>query len=371
IIVEESSPDPNLEVFTNKIVMWTQCKLCSAKSPIFIMSRSTYLYSFAKYLELLYYNEDFICKDLCSHVELRDPLLRCFRKGNFVVKIEYEHVDLFEMRLPKVQISLDKQAASSVEDVEKLFIIDYEDAQRLYNETRLEITYFYLSLKQHITSLEDYLRSLHIEQTNSNVEAAVSEKTIHAIRTLDELTKSFYEDEFKLYDMLKKTNATVLNNVRRSLVDRINVTKKRMLQWQKENIVESDLAKFDEIKWTEPEYSSSDTCHVFPESPIITREDEPSSIIAFTLSSQGYLNELSILRYDRKRQSSQSAPVTPVSEFHAPTPSASFSLLLGSLKNPSSSNLSKHSGSDIDGDGFHSTDEYSIKTKRKVIEYGF
>ncbi|CAG8604045.1 8057_t:CDS:10 [Dentiscutata erythropus] len=343
IIVEESPPDPNLKTFTNKIVMWTQCKLCSAKSPIFIMSCSTYLYSFAKYLELLNYNEDFICKDLCPHVELRDPLLRCFRKGNFVVKIEYEHVDLFEMRLPKVQITLDKQAASSVEDVEKLFVIDYEDAQRLYNETRLEITYFYLSVKQHITSLEDYLRSLHIEQTNSNVEATVSEKTIHAIRTLDEMTRNFYEDEFKLYDMLKKTNATVLNNARRTLVDRFKATKKQI----------------------------SDTCHVFPESPIITREDEPSSIIAFTLSSQGYLNELSILRYDRKRQLSQSAPVTPVSEFHAPTPSASFSLLLGSLKNPSSSDISKHSDSDIDGDGSHSTDEYSIKTKRKIIEYGF
>ncbi|CAG8567202.1 27595_t:CDS:10 [Gigaspora margarita] len=314
IIIEES-PDLSLKAFAYQIVMWTQCKLCSAKSPVFIMSRSTYLYSFAKYLELLYYNEDFICKDLCPHVELRDQLLRCFRRGNFLVKIEYEYVDLFEMRLPKFQVSLDKQIASSIEDIENLFTIDNEDSQRLNNETRLEITYFYLSLKQHITSLEDYLRSLHIEQTNSNVEATISEKTINAIRSLEDLTKSFYDDEFKLYDMLKQTNATILNNVRRALVDQIKMAKKRI----------------------------SDSCHVFPESPVITREDEPSSIIAFTLSSQGYLNELSMLRHDSKRLSSQSAPVTPVSEIHMPTPSASFSLLLGSLKNPSSTNVSKHS----------------------------
>ncbi|KAF0465669.1 1-phosphatidylinositol-3-phosphate 5-kinase [Gigaspora margarita] len=372
IIIEES-PDLSLKAFAYQIVMWTQCKLCSAKSPVFIMSRSTYLYSFAKYLELLYYNEDFICKDLCPHVELRDQLLRCFRRGNFLVKIEYEYVDLFEMRLPKFQVSLDKQIASSIEDIENLFTIDNEDSQRLNNETRLEITYFYLSVKQHITSLEDYLRSLHIEQTNSNVEATISEKTINAIRSLEDLTKSFYDDEFKLYDMLKQTNATILNNVRRALVDQIKMAKKRMLQWQKENIVESDLDKFNEIKWTEPEYSSSDSCHVFPESPVITREDEPSSIIAFTLSSQGYLHELSMLRHDSKRLSSQSAPVTPVSEIHMPTPSASFSLLLGSLKNPSSTNISKHSvtnESDIDGDRDPSVDGYSIQTKRKVIDNG-
>ncbi|CAG8467606.1 2144_t:CDS:10 [Racocetra fulgida] len=303
-LVVEESPDPKLKAFTNQIFMWTQCKLCSEKSSVFIMSRSTYFYSFAKYLELLYYNEDFTCKNLCPHVELRYPLLRCFRRGKFVVKVEYEHVDLFEMRLPKFQISLDKQAASSIKEVNQLFAIDDEDAKRLHNETRLEITYFYLSIKRHITLLEERLRSLHVEQTNGNIEASMSEKTIHAIQTLDELTRSFYDDEFKLYDLLKKTNATILNNVRRSLVDQIKNTKKRLLQWQKENLVESDLAKFSEI------------------------------------DSQGYLNELSKLRADSKRLSSQSAPVTPVSEYHAPAPSASFSLLLNSLKNPSSTNVS-------------------------------
>ncbi|CAG8678914.1 4824_t:CDS:10 [Cetraspora pellucida] len=372
LVVEESS-DPKLKAFNNQIVMWTQCKLCSEKSSVFIMSRSTYLYSFGKYLELLYYNEDFTCKNLCPHVELRYPLIRCFRRGNFIVKIEYEHVDLFEMRLPKLQISLDKQSASSVKEVNQLFSIDDENSKRLYNETRLEITYFYLSVKRHITSLEEHFRSLHVEQTNSNVEASMSEKIIHAIQTLDELTRNFYEEEFKLYDLLKKVNAAILNNVRRSLVDHIKNTKKRLFQWQKENLVESDIAKFSEIKWLEPEYSSSDTCYVFPESPVITREDEPSSIIAFTLSSQGYLNELSTLRANSRRISSQSAPVTPVSEFHAPTPSASFSLLLSSLKNPSSTNVSSKNSisneSDIDGDKF-SVDEYSVKTKRKVMDYG-
>ncbi|CAG8744795.1 10614_t:CDS:2, partial [Racocetra persica] len=356
-LVVEESPDPKLKTFTNQIFMWTQCKLCSEKSSVFIMSRSTYFYSFAKYLELLYYNEDFACKNLCSHVELRYPLLRCFRRGNFIVKVEYEHVDLFEMRLPKFQISLDKQAASSIKEVKQLFTIDDEDSKRLNNETRLEITYFYLSVKRHITSLEEHLRSLHVEQTSGNIEASMSEKTIHAIQTLDELTRSFYDEEFKLYDLLKKTNATVLNNVRRSLVDQIKNTKKRLLQWQKENLVDSD--KY----------------YVFPESPVITREDEPSSIIAFTLSSQGYLNELSKLRADSKRLSSQSAPVTPVSEFHAPAPSASFSLLLSSLKNPSSTNLSTKNSisneSDVDCDKFYYVDEYSVKTKRKVMDYGF
>ncbi|CAG8470457.1 8558_t:CDS:10 [Ambispora gerdemannii] len=55
------------------------------------------------------------------------------------------------------------------------------------------------------------------------------------------------------------------------------------------------------------EYPSLSTEHVFADSNIIVREDEPSSIIAFTLSSKDYLNKLQL-----EQQTHPSATVTEV-----------------------------------------------------------
>ncbi|CAG8546646.1 791_t:CDS:10 [Acaulospora colombiana] len=377
----EELPDPKLKHLNDEIIMWTQCKLCSSKTPLVQMSQSTYFYSFAKYLEVLFYNEDFACKGLCSHVELRDTLLRYFRRGDLVVKVKYEHVDLFEMRLPKLQINPDlNKTPTGVEDAEKLFVIDEEDERRLNNETRLEITYFYGAVKQHITTLEDYFYEI-LKKSNSNDTAGTtlikddgdnemkaSERAMPSLRSLDELTQTFRTEEFELYRTLKNTKVTVLNNVRQSLVERIRATKKRLTEWQKEHVDPEYLNNL-KIKWVEPEYSSSTNCHVFTGSPIIVREDETSSIIAFTLSSQDYFKELALMRSD-VGEKSQSAPVTPAAELHVPQASSSFSTLLNSLRNPSSSNLATKKDSDSDGtdsDSFTMVDEYSTKIKRKYI----
>ncbi|CAG8474143.1 3472_t:CDS:10 [Diversispora eburnea] len=384
-ITVEESPDQKLKYFSNNIIMWTQCKLCSSRTSLVLMSESTYYYSFAKYLEILFYNENFACKGLCQHAELRDSLLRCFRRGDLEVKVEYEHVDLFEMRLPKLQINHDaNQAYSSLGGSEKLFTICDKVADMLYNETRLEITNFYGSVKQFITLLEEYFDNLPNKKLgSSNVnenekEKSGYDKSMENLKSLEELTQNFRTEEFELYNMLKKTKVTVLNNVRQAFVERIRATKKRLTQWNKDHIDPVDLESIPKMEWVEPEYVN-DNCHVFTGSPIIIREDEPSSIIAFTLSSQDYLNELTAIRYGALPKS-QSAPTTPSTEHRPPQSSSSFSTLLSSLRNPSSSSLNnknpsssslnnkKDSDSDsVDGDSFTLVDEYSTKIKRKWV----
>ena len=59
--------------------------------------------------------------------------------------------------------------------------------------------------------------------------------------------------------------------------------------WQETNCPELDA----ECVWDPmPDWIKSDTVHLFPGSSIPVREDEPSSIIAHTLSSRDYLEEL-------------------------------------------------------------------------------
>ncbi|CAG8515932.1 7915_t:CDS:2 [Funneliformis mosseae] len=381
-ITIEELPDQKLKPLSDSILMWTQCEPCSMKTPIVQMSRATYLYSFGKYLENLIYNEDFTPKTLCSHF---DSLVRCFRRGDLVVKIGCEHVDLFEMRLPKLQISQGEtpiiHTLGEAEEIDKLFVISNEDEMRLFDETRLEITYFYGGVKQHITALEEYFDSLSPNETDSSSKGNIAIKVNgndadpseeqSYLKLLDDMAKDFRVDEFELYDILKETKATVLNDVRKLFVEKIHSTKKRLLDWQKAHVREENLEKFSNIEWVEPEYASSSNCHVFPGSPIIVREDEPSSIIAFTLSSRDYLRESSLMRQNVRLSFTQSAPVTPMSEYHQPQVSNSFSTLITSLKSPSTSNLTskKDLSTDSEGsNGLQSLDQYSSTIRRKHVK---
>ncbi|CAB4426141.1 unnamed protein product [Rhizophagus irregularis] len=298
-----------------------------------------------KYLELLFYNEEFCYKNLCQHSESRESVVRYFRRDNLIVKVEYEHVDLFEIRLPKLQISQEEAQISNnlgeAENIDKLFTIDAEDSDRLLNETRLEVTYFYGVVKQQITALEEYFDSLsaHRKETSTSgwVDIKVDGNEIEEIK------------------------ATILNDVRKLLVTRINSTKKRLLDWQKKHVREEDLEKFSNIDLGEPEYVNSNICHVFPGSPIIVREDEPTSIIALALSSREYLKELSLMRQNVRLSITQSAPVTPTSEPHQqPQVSNSFSSLISSLTSPTLHDTI-NSGDDY-------MDQYSLSIRRKLVK---
>ncbi|EXX79916.1 uncharacterized protein OCT59_021526 [Rhizophagus irregularis] len=77
-----------------------------------------------------------------------------------------------------------------------------------------------------------------------------------------------------------------------------NSTKKYLLPDYQGNKVIRSLTNF----WTDKknlkplDYPLNSTEHVFPDSPIIVREDEPSSIIAFALNSNEYLEELKTMQ---------------------------------------------------------------------------
>lgn len=48
--------------------------------------------------------------------------------------------------------------------------------------------------------------------------------------------------------------------------------------------------------WTPLDYPISSTDHIFFDSDVIVREDEPSSLLAFALSSEDYKNKLDEIR---------------------------------------------------------------------------
>ncbi|KAF9951289.1 hypothetical protein BGZ70_001044 [Mortierella alpina] len=344
ITVEQPRPDSvtDLEseefapyVSNNKtIAVWTRCKMCRERTSPKVLSRASRLYSFSKYLELLLYSQHFEPgpRPICSHTVTKDAMARCFIYRGLVVTFECETVDLFEMRISRLQVNEDYptmprfQPCDLEEDTHDYSTThsasigpsshvsmaslaansDYlkeSDQSALLDTTRLEILHFYESCKKIIVAMEE-----HLGETKSTSKAQYSAfkaaKTFTtvdpakraALNQLDELGAGWKNEEFELYDQLRHIPISRLNDVRNRFKDCIKRTLRSMESWQKEHhLAALEASGKDAIEWCLPEYAQSDVLHTFPGTSVIVREDEPSSIIASALSCVNYLSLLSAI----------------------------------------------------------------------------
>ncbi|KAG0054758.1 hypothetical protein BGZ83_010541 [Gryganskiella cystojenkinii] len=249
---------------------------------------------------------------------------------------EYESIDLFEMRVSRLQVHDDYPTmplfrASSLGDDSREYLAsptdsstqlsirtneasqpqnhsnsDYfteSDKSKLTNKTRLEILHFYESCKKIIVSMEEHLgetRSVS-KHTNSKNSQSPTPTTVQdpatraALDRLDELGDRWKTEEFSFYDQLRRHPISRLNDLRNRLREAIKRTMRSMEAWQKEYCPQALQVSKDKPTnaWVLPEYFKSESLHTFPGSSVIVRENEPSSIIACALSSTDYLRLLS------------------------------------------------------------------------------
>ncbi|KAF9426077.1 hypothetical protein BGZ94_006968, partial [Podila epigama] len=340
---------------TQTIAVWTRCKMCKARTKPTALSRASRLYSFGKYLELLLYAQHFETgpRPLCQHAISKDSISRCFLYSGIVVTFEYESIDLFEMRISRLQVNENfphmpqyhrYDADEDAQNFSTLFASpsnkpsphsstvsmslhgDYfTDAEQanLLNNTRLEIMHFYDSCKKIIVSMEQFLgelKSVSKQKGMSSLGTSVSSMDPtkrEALTQLDNLGKRWKEDEFDLYDQLKRIPLTRLNDLRNRFREYAKRTMKSMECWQQDHCSQVLDPGFtgERIEWVLPEYILSDSMHTFPGLSVIVREYEPSSIIASALSSMDYLRLLSsISGYDDDPQEDDAAPVPPTKD---------------------------------------------------------
>ncbi|KAF9352006.1 hypothetical protein BGX26_010091 [Mortierella sp. AD094] len=376
ITVEQPRPDSatnfDSEEFTpflsnNKtIAVWTRCKMCKARTKPKALSRASRLYSFGKYLELLLYAQHFEPgpRPLCDHMVTKDTIARCFLYRGLVVTFEFESIDLFEMRISRLQVHEDFHAmprfdpGHTDEDKHEYstayststgpssrvsmlsvslnsdYITEKEQVSSL-DATRLEILHFYESCKKIIVVMEQHLgetKSVSKYANNklsnsSNAAATMDPAKKVALGRLDELGERWKADEFDLYDQLKRISICRLNDLRNRFGECIKRTMRSMEAWQKEYNPESlKPSKKGALDWVLPEYFMQDALHAFPGSSVIVREDEPSSIIASTLSlfmeltqsSSDYLSLISsLLHHDSdSTEVEEKAPLPPEKDFN-------------------------------------------------------
>ncbi|CAE6475582.1 unnamed protein product [Rhizoctonia solani] len=116
---------------------------------------------------------------------------------------------------------------------------------------------------------------------------------------LKSLRDQLISHERELYDSLSHIGLGALNDVRRQFIMHGRAAVNRIKAWEKKHAPEVQGSNaILEIKCSEPWWWGKDT-HVVPGSDVIVREGDLGSIIAFTLSSVDYANELENLRNHR------------------------------------------------------------------------
>ncbi|GAA5983838.1 hypothetical protein JCM5350_007568 [Sporobolomyces pararoseus] len=91
-----------LEEVQDQIVTWNSCGICKAQTTRARLSSTAGSFSFAKFIELILYDSNFIpIPELCEHASSeRAALVRCFALGSKYAQLRRSTISLYELRLP-------------------------------------------------------------------------------------------------------------------------------------------------------------------------------------------------------------------------------------------------------------------------------
>ncbi|CAO1638941.1 unnamed protein product [Sympodiomycopsis kandeliae] len=342
------------------MVMWSANVRSGRQTTPRIVSDATWLMSFAQYLESVMYHPGFAqnigliegedeekgreTEDTDPQIagaESRFDVVRFFKKNNILAKISVRPLTVFRLQTegPTVLSRALRRPATGDTSLDKT-TIEEEDVQK---QTRLEIQAFYLSVKEYINELEQVIvrRSLdehgktikpkaHADLISkaadggsadddaeidaaSAVEAEAGPVDDGPLGLLTKLKTSFRQSEWELYEAVKEGSPDYINDVRKTFKDHCRSAQQRLASWRKKHLTKEELTKQSKPPLLrEPAFMSAKQ-HAFPGSRFIVKEDEPLSIIAFSLTSRDYHNELKIARQQREgreESTNTSAPLT-------------------------------------------------------------
>ncbi|KAI8145663.1 hypothetical protein BJV82DRAFT_601784 [Fennellomyces sp. T-0311] len=308
----DSSKTLTLPPQTNTIEAWLTCATCDATTPPTSMSVAAYHYSLAKYIELIFYHDTHFALLPCQHGNTRSSIVRCFRPSGtpFTVKMSYEQIMLYELRAPRLQVvpSSTKHDVKTTTTVVSLKTL--KSWQKLIHE---DVDGLFKSIDTHIDVLKQFIiaeskREARNSGSHSKPQREIQAQLVSRENELNEMKQLFGVIEYRdLLQELHRTPIESLNDYRRLFALRSTAILSQLSKWQQ--LWCSDL--MDDCTWDPPDYIKSDKVHAFPGSSVLVREDEPSSMIAYTLSSSEYRAEL---RYQQQNELSYFATATPPSK---------------------------------------------------------
>ncbi|KAH9028723.1 hypothetical protein EDB84DRAFT_1563020 [Lactarius hengduanensis] len=347
---------------TAEIEMWQSCRICQESTARCNMSDGTYLFSFAKFLELLLYSPT-ICTlshTLCTHTSpsstssslpaSRFNIIRHFSHKSHRVSITLSPIDdVFDLLMPKLQFTKGGWVEKNPQATAPNPAPDDPDKKEL----RQEIKYWWQAVAEHLDKVEveftggdaSYRKSLprlpstddawetpseerltpkglpvslpptpsHSAQPSISSLATITptrpvamESPIHLLMNM---RFAFHRAEQALYLQLRDTPNATLNNTRREFHSAAHGASRRLAAWEAKHMskdarqrLAADREAIQKPQWWHSGY------HAVPGGNVIVQEEDWGSIIAFTLSSLDYQRELASMSNPRAAQTSPAPP---------------------------------------------------------------
>ncbi|KAG8795028.1 hypothetical protein FRC12_018837 [Ceratobasidium sp. 428] len=135
---------------------WVSCSVCGEKTEKQELGNGGYLFSLAKFLELLIYSRTIASLDpaLCPHTTTsKHAIVRHFSHSGWTLAFETSEVpDVYEVKVPKVRML---RTIKRVDHAHTQLVAD----ERVKDELRLQVTRFWKDVKDYLDELESYLET--------------------------------------------------------------------------------------------------------------------------------------------------------------------------------------------------------------------
>ena len=169
-----------LRGYHKTILMWATCRVCRAETTVTPMSENTWKYSFAKYLELSFWSSPLHPRaGVCQH-DIHKDFLRCFGFEDYVVRIQYDSVDIYDVVVPRSTITWKVESDLTTKND--------------------QYTHFKQRLNAFTDSVKKRLNSIHVDTLDEK-------KAEEAHELLDELRDRADEDHEELLRKLQQKYA--------------------------------------------------------------------------------------------------------------------------------------------------------------------
>ncbi|MCO5566013.1 hypothetical protein L7F22_019688 [Adiantum nelumboides] len=324
------------------IEMWHADMRTGRQTAAKYMSDATYLASYGTFLNDLMTSHFFTQESPLllapggDDAELLDAsddpkrdLVRLFKIDNVILKFHVQTIPIHNLLIDGPVVCLEnfnEMDNNSKKEKEQ----NKHDTltKSLVKETRLEVQAFFASVKEEISRMEQIFVARELDVNGNTVKPSApsssGHSSIRSVFTLDsgaedqqsdrnsiaesitsshagaaigplellgKVMSSMRKAEFGLYESLKEADVSALNDIRRQFLDRAKSSKNRLVAWSKKHLSKNELEQLGSLKFAEPFYFEKGN-HALPGSRFVLRQEEPLSIIAYSLSSRDFNEEI-------------------------------------------------------------------------------
>lgn len=241
----------------DKITTWLTCGTCDSTTQPVLLNERTDRFSFAKYLELIFYSSKLASpQPFCQHTKEanKNIIIRCFHYHGITFKFVYEDAKYYEVRLPRIQLaSLDAIDSMPQYEAPRMAITVLKDWKN--KSATQDVDAFFESVRNHLDLLDHYTKAEgRRKMRGSHMDADAVKKYQTESKSLDAeikvLSKRLDTDHQSLRQILEDTNLNELNDFRRHFAIQSETIIQYLTEWQNTKCDEVT----DTIAWDSPDY---------------------------------------------------------------------------------------------------------------------